>query len=69
MSIFDSLFGEDIAELGRLKVVSDAIASQCWVIFSSFLESGFSREESLELTKFVVKIAGKIGSEKGNKNG
>ncbi len=69
MSIFDSLFGENIAELGRLKVISDTIASYSWVIFSSFLEKGFSREESLELTKFIVEVAGKTSPEKGNKNG
>ena len=53
--IFGSLFGAELFELGKLKCVTDEIAKPVWVIFVSFTNAGFTREEAHELTKFIIK--------------
>ena len=51
---FDNFFGKKLTELSQLKAGSDEIARQLWVIFLSFVEAGFSREEALDMTKFIM---------------
>lgn len=51
---FDNFFGKKLTELSQLKAGSDDIARQLWVIFLSFVEAGFSREEALDMTKFIM---------------
>ena len=61
------IFGMDLEELGSLKICSDKIAKQCWVIFCSFMDAGFSREEALKLTKFFIYFIGENTPENANK--
>lgn len=59
---FDNFFGKKLMELSKLKSGSDEIAKQLWVIFLSFVDAGFSREEALDMTKFIMAQAIKIST-------
>ncbi len=54
MNIFGGIFNNEFGKLASLKTKSDSVSAELWVIFSSLLEAGFTREESLELTKTIL---------------